>query len=72
MREPYRPLIAVTGLESCHEIAKSMTEANYAYYDAQGITQEIVREPLPLGGGYGFRWAFYRNGVEIPNGINGI
>lgn len=37
-----------------------------------GITQEIVREPMPNGHGFGFRWKFYRDGIEIPNGQQGL
>ena len=51
-------------------LPKAQDQVN-TYYQRQGITQALVREPLPLGG-YGFIWKFYRHGIEIPNGIQGI
>ena len=45
-------------------IKVAIEAGNRAFYEKLGITQQIVREPMPLGG-YGFRWAFYHHGKQI-------
>ena len=49
-----------------------MSPQALAHQAKYGITEAIVREPLPLGGGFGFRRAVYCHGVELPNGVHGV
>ncbi len=57
---------------SHREVAEGDEMTNAELMVDLGITEKIVREPLPLGNGYGFRLAVFHNGVELPNGMNGV
>lgn len=49
-----------------------MSPQALAHLAKYGIAEAIVRELLPLGGGFGFRLAVFCHGVELPNGVHGV
>lgn len=70
MSRPYEPRFAA-GPGCPAEVSAALQSDVNAFYARNGITQEIVMEPLPLGG-LGYKCAFYKNGVRIPEGIWGV
>ena len=68
---PYEPRIDC-GLVCPAEVSAAIQSDVNAFYRREGITQQIVMEPLPIKGGLGYKLAFYKNGVRLPNGLQGI
>ena len=70
MSQPYEPRFAAGPGCPAWVIDEIQQDIN-VYYRGECITQEIVMEPL-ASGGHGYKLAIYKNGVRLPDGLQGI
>ena len=70
MSQPYEPRFAA-GPGCPADVIDEIQQDINASYRREGITQQIVMEPLPSGG-LGYKLAIYKNGVRLPDGLQGI